>query len=176
MASPPDFSVGQVLTSAQMNQIGLWLVKTQTVGTAVASVAVADAFTDDFENYKITYNGGVGSTGMNIRMELTGSTTGYRYAATFNNYTGGGVTVFANSAGTRFDYVGESNTNTNHVCIDVLSPKLPKFTTVQGSYIGDTLGGSTVGVHRVATAYTGFTFSVSGTLTGGIIRVYGYNN
>jgi hypothetical protein len=40
MATPPDFSSGAVLTAAQMNSVGLWLVKTQTVGTAVSSVAV----------------------------------------------------------------------------------------------------------------------------------------
>jgi hypothetical protein len=40
MATPPDFSSGAVLTAAQMNSVGLWLVKTQTVGTTVSSVAV----------------------------------------------------------------------------------------------------------------------------------------
>ena len=32
MATPPDFSVGQVLTAAHMDAVGLWLVKTQTKG------------------------------------------------------------------------------------------------------------------------------------------------
>ena len=44
MATPPDFSSGQVLTSSAMNSVGLWLVKTQTVGTAVSSYG-AQGFT-----------------------------------------------------------------------------------------------------------------------------------
>ena len=50
MATPPTFSSGSVLTAAQMNAVGLWLVKTQTVGTAVSSVSVTDVFSSNYDN------------------------------------------------------------------------------------------------------------------------------
>ncbi len=46
----PSFSAGDILTAADMNAVGLWLVKTQTVGTAVASVTVTDAFSSTYDN------------------------------------------------------------------------------------------------------------------------------
>ena len=73
-----------------------------------------------------------------------------------------------------FGYVGESNASINNVNIDVFNPNLAKFTTIQGSYIGVTYAGVCGGVHQVATAYTGFTLAVAGTMTGGTITVYGY--
>ena len=56
MATPPVFSAGAVLTAAQMNAVGLWEIKTQTIGTGVASFEVTGAFSSDYDNYKIVIN------------------------------------------------------------------------------------------------------------------------
>ena len=56
----PTFTNGQVLPASDLNAIGLWLVKSQTVGTGVSSVTVSNAFSADFDNYRIIYSGGVG--------------------------------------------------------------------------------------------------------------------
>ena len=66
MATPPTFSSGAVLTAAQMNSVGMWLVKTQTVGTAVSSVTVTGAFSADYDNYLILMSGGTGSDSASI--------------------------------------------------------------------------------------------------------------
>jgi hypothetical protein len=77
MATPPDFTTGAVLTAAQMNAVGLWLVKTQTVGSAVPDVTVTDAFSADYDNYKILYTGGTASGAVGpLNMKLGSSTTG----------------------------------------------------------------------------------------------------
>jgi len=46
----PSFTSGDILTAADMNAVGLWLVKTQTVGTAVSSVQVTGAFSSTYDN------------------------------------------------------------------------------------------------------------------------------
>jgi len=53
----PSFASGEVLTAADMNAVGLWLVKTQTVGTGVPSVVVTDAFSANYDNYLVTISG-----------------------------------------------------------------------------------------------------------------------
>jgi hypothetical protein len=63
MATPPDFTAGQVLTAAQMNKIGLWVVKTETAFSAAASVTADSVFTADFTNYV-------------LKLRYTTSTTG----------------------------------------------------------------------------------------------------
>jgi hypothetical protein len=40
MATPPDFVDGQVLTAAQMNAIGLWLVRSSIVFASAAYLLV----------------------------------------------------------------------------------------------------------------------------------------
>ena len=43
---------------------GLTLLKTQVVGSAVASVSVTSAFSATYENYLIIYSGGAGSASL----------------------------------------------------------------------------------------------------------------
>ena len=52
------FTTGEVLTAADTNTYlansGLVLVKSQTIGTGVASVTISDAFSTTYDNYRIT--------------------------------------------------------------------------------------------------------------------------
>jgi hypothetical protein len=88
MATPPTFSSGTVLTAAQMNAVGLWLVKTQTIGNAVSSVAVTNAFSTDYDNYKIIISGGASSAQAFLTLQLGASATGYYYANSGVTYAG----------------------------------------------------------------------------------------
>ena len=72
----PDFAPGDVLTAADMDAVGLWLVKTQTVGTGVSSVTVTGAFSSTYDNYFVTYTGGTGSTQTPLRIQMGSTTTG----------------------------------------------------------------------------------------------------
>ena len=171
----PDFSPGEVLTAAAMDSIGLWLVKTQAVGTGVSTVTVTDAFTADYDSYKVVYDGGVGSTFITIAMQLGASTASYNMSLPYVTY---GAAVAAGTSvlnATSFALMGAGDTSYAGVDVDVLSPNLARFTRVQGAYIANNESGSYSGIHKVATAYTGFTLIISGgSVTGGTIRVYGY--
>ena len=64
----PVFASGDVLNASDMNAVGMWLVKTQTIGTAVSSVQVTNAFSTNYRNYLILLDGGVGSTSSDIAL------------------------------------------------------------------------------------------------------------
>lgn len=178
MAVPPDFVAGQVLTAAQMNAIGLWEVKSQTIGTAVSSVTVTGAFTADYENYKIIVAGGVGSADLNLVLTLGASTTTYYWAQTGTLYATGAIASVGNN--TTSWRAGFGTTNTLGMNVELLAPNLAKHTIFMGTHSSQTTtGGAAIigGYHATATAYTDFTITTSaGTMTGGTIRVYGYRN
>lgn len=162
---------------------GLVLVKTQTIGTTVASVEVTDAFNSDFENYKIIISGGVASTAVDLAFTLGSSATGYYGGVMYHPYsTAGpsGVNAVGLNNATRFLYAGTGSASALNSNIDVYSPNVAKVTAITVQYAVMNTSGSVVnanGFHNVATAYTAFTITaVTGTMTGGTIRVYGYRN
>jgi hypothetical protein len=172
----PTFNSGDVLTAAEMNAVGLWLVKTQTIGNAVSSVAVTGAFSSDYDNYKIIISGGASSAQAFLTLQLGASATGYYYANSGVTYAGvafvGGASNVANfQAGSAFVANGlQAN-------VELQNPFLAKYTFAQSSGMNTTFATPSVGYHGVATSYTGFTIAVtSGTMTGGTIKVYGYRN
>jgi hypothetical protein len=172
----PDFSPGEVLTAAAMDSIGLWLVKTQTVGTGVSSVAVTDAFSADYDNYLVTVSGGVGSTAAALTLQLGATTTNYYNSLVLtgwnNTVSGSGTTT-----GTNFVRFGFGTTNSLYAHCTVLAPYLASHTFFRSDYMTSGVGGSAVGALFNSTQYTDFTvLPASGTLTGGTIRVYGYRN
>lgn len=160
---------------------GLVLVKSQTVGSAVPSVTVSDAFNATYAAYKIIWTDGVCSTAVNIGMQLGSSNTGY-YGGIL--YISTGATTTPASAGdsnaSSWVRAGAGDSNAAHLNIDVMNPNLARHTSFFGIYMYPgvpAFPGVTTGVHQVNTAYTSFTISpASGTLTGGTIRVYGYRN
>jgi hypothetical protein len=174
----PDFSPGEVLTAAAMDSIGLWLVKTQTVGTGVASVTVTDAFSADYDAYKIVISGGAASTISVLQFQLGSTATGYYYGGDARTYAG--VTLNIQAANGTNWYAGEASVNTIEMNIDVKQPFLAKNTTFTGAFAAsrtDAYWLAVGGYLADTTSYTAFTItSSSGTLTGGTIRVYGYRN
>ena len=175
----PTFASGDVLNASDMNAVGLWLVKTQTVGSAVASVTVSDAFSSTYNNYLITLNGGTCSADCTINLQLGSSTTGYYGFLTYGVYTGTTVLGANTNNGTAARFIGGgSSGQMAHVRCEVLGPNAAAYTkVVGGAYQNGSNYGTSNSEHRVATAYTAFTLlSSAGTLTGGTIRVYGYRN
>lgn len=180
--SYPSFSVGEVLTAADMNAVGMWLVKTQTIGTAVSSITVGSAFSSSYDAYRIVITGGVGSTDLDLRFNFDGNTANYYGGVIYHPY----ATASGNAQGlgrnniAYWDYVGNATTSTIAACFDVLNP----FAAKNSGYMSQVpvlgTGGSALfasGFHNSATSFTGFRIETStGTLTGGTIRVYGYRN
>jgi hypothetical protein len=174
----PVFASGDVLNASDMNGVGLWLVKSQTVGSGVSSVTVTGAFSADYDNYRITYTGGVGSGGV-IQMTLGAAATQYYSQLIYATYAG--TTVLANVAdnnAARWSFVGFGNANFAAVRMDLCSPFQTTRSTMTANYVSDANSGTVQGLLNDATSYTSFTLTAAsgGTLTGGTIRVYGYRN
>lgn len=157
---------------------GLRLIKKQTIGTAVSSVAVTNAFSATYENYVILYNGGSGSVEFGaLSLQLTGSTTGYYNGLTITSYAGT-TSAAGNANGSAFAFCGYASTVGTGMNVNLLSPFLTTRTIISATpaQISTTGGGGvTSGFHNVATSFTGFSIiPASGTITGGTIYVYGY--
>ena len=178
MATPPTFSSGAVLTAAQMNSVGLWLVKTQTVGTAVSSVTVTGAFSADYDNYLILMSGGTGSGAASIGIELGASTTGYYGFMTYGDSSANTVFGAGRNNTVTMNWVGGclSAGQAVHVNVQVMNPFKALYSKfISGIYQNAGAYGTMQGEHRVATSYSSFKLvPESGTITGGTVFVYGY--
>jgi hypothetical protein len=186
MATPPDFSVGQVLTSATMNKVGLWLVADGALSTATTDFV--SCFNDDYRNYRIvisdiTFN----ATGDLLFRMLSGSTpaagaTDYQWA--FTGLTNASGATNSANTGTSFGFTGVSNNGANNIAIggvsmDVYTPKIAIRTMVTASSVTYPTTFSHrhgMAVHNLTTAYDGIRFLTnSATTVTGNVRIYGYN-
>jgi hypothetical protein len=155
---------------------GLTLVKSQTIGSAVASVTVDDAFSADYDNYLVTMqNVSASAANQNIRLRLGSTATGYRWALTYSLF-GGAVANITSAAAIRWNYSGSTTTNNALMSCSIFQPFLARNTCFAAPFVDDGASGFAGGVLSDTTSYTGFLvdLSASTTLTGGTINVYGY--
>jgi hypothetical protein len=185
MPTPPTFTAYTPLTAAQLNQAGLWLVKSQAVGSGVASVTVNNAFSADYDNYKVVWSGGQSSAAAEIYMQLTtggtASTTGYYGTLVWASVTTAAVAGAANNNAAQWSWAGGgagANNGAASVNVDLLNPFGAMRTRLHNAQtLYATVYGTYTGLHDVGTSYDGFKLTpASGTITGGTIRVYGYRN
>lgn len=179
------FVSGQVLTAQQLNDSfaavgGLRLIKTQTIGTTVSTVAVTAAFSSTYDNYVITVNGGTASATGAIQLQLGSTTTGYYSGSARTVYSSGSTQFLTDNNAADWGYAGFHSANGNNMNVYLLSPNLATR-TVYGQVTGQTttteLFMASGGFLNDATQYTDFTLKTeTGTFTGGTIRVYGYQN
>jgi len=190
----PSFSVGETLRAADMNAVGLWRVSNCTVtsaggtaatasngvitvGTGNTSVTVSAAFSSAYDNYRIVISGGVSSANGSVSLKLNNSSGNtYRHFGYFGSYGTATLTPYAPAFGASWTDAGIAGTAGFVANIDLSSPFLTQAT------FGTTWSTSTNTVYNFAlidtstASSTGFTVApLSGTLTGGTIRVYGYN-
>jgi hypothetical protein len=159
---------------------GLTLVKTQTIGSAVSTVNVTDAFSATYDNYKIIVSGGVGSTDTQLALKLGATTTGYYSFQIYGQYNAATVTgqAFSNTA----NFPGSGVTSTASITgeFNLQNPNAAKNTHYSSGWAQSNTLGNTLNIQGYlanTTQYTDFTLTpAAGTLTGGTIRVYGYQN
>lgn len=159
---------------------GLTLISATTIGSAVSSVTVSNAFSATYDNYLITVNGGVASTSNSLVLTLGATTTGYYYAGNDLAY---GSTAYvglagANQANWGNSIRGSTNTINGQIFLsDPFNAKNTHFSSI-GARSETTSGVNTLaGYLANTTSYTAFTLTTNtGTVTGGTIRVYGYQN
>jgi hypothetical protein len=161
-----------------MNAVGLWLVKSQTIGTGVSSVTVTGAFSTDYDTYRIVINGctySVLDTTLSCRPGGI-STASYFGGGFFQQYGGATLTALNLSGGTS-GAVGITSTIPMSNIFDIADPFISgRQKRMMGMF---SLGGNFLAQYcSVLTAtgsYTDLTIlPASGTMTGGTIAVYGY--
>ena len=157
---------------------GLRLVKKQTIGSAVSSVTVTDAFSTTYDNYKIIVSGGTGSVDADISVKLGSTTTGYYYGLLYTNYNTTTPLALSGSNAAAWLYAGTTNPNNTLLNMELNDPFNAARTGITGmrANLKAALSyGPYGGFLDNTTSYTAFTLTPSaGTLTGGTIYVYGY--
>jgi len=171
----PSFASGEVLTAADMNAVGLWLVKTQTIGTAVSSVEVTNAFSSTYDNYLITISGGSASSAGIVGLRLGATATNYYSNLIYTSWSSTALATGSISATSwRYAFYGGTGIAGE---VFVGNPNLAKPSWMRGSWFSLADTGFVTGYLNNTTQYTAFTVIPEvGTLTGGTIRVYGYRN
>jgi len=160
---------------------GLVLVKSQTIGSGVSSVTISNAFSTNYENYRIILSNGVASGNCELNLTLGSTATGY-YQIRYSTAEGdSSVTVVNQADNTSFAGAALGSVNSLNAFIDISSPFATKYTslysltqrtaTQRRSYV-------VFGHLQNTTSYTAFTLTTTdaATLTGGTIKVYGYAN
>lgn len=167
-----------VFQAGDSNNSALTLISTTTIGSAVSSVTVSNAFSAAYDSYKIIVSGGSASAGNAMKMTFGSTITSYYSFIVYGSYTGNTVLGLAQSADTSFATIGGYETDQLFANIDVTAPFLTETTEVRGSVRYLTVYGNFVGALANGTSYTAFTLSPAGahTWTGGTVRVYGYKN
>jgi hypothetical protein len=157
----------------------LVLISSTTIGTAVSSVTVNNAFSATYDAYKVTITGGTASATDYLTLKLGSITSGVDESL-INKAYAGGVTGASNTNQPFFSYAGNIYSGVGiFLNADVINPFLAKYTTCASTTGGQypTAAGFYNGIHKANTSFTDFTIAgFSGTLTGGTIRVYGYKN
>jgi hypothetical protein len=162
------------------SQGGLVLVSSTTVGTAVSSVTVNNAFSATYDNYKILYSGGAPSTTLALHMTLSGLGSVYEISIIRGNSRTSSVTNGFSGGSAAFWQVGADITTSVGPIIEIelFQPFLTKNTVLRGfnaAFGVNNIQEITGGIAYSTLSSTGFTFTTStGTITGGTLSVYGY--
>jgi hypothetical protein len=177
----PSFSAGEVLTAADMNAVGLWLVST-TRATSGTVIDVNNCFSSNYDNYRILISNYKTTSAAGIDIQLrtvsTPTITGYYasgfYAIYANTPT---LTGFGrvNAASWPTAIVGDLN-RAGGAIIDIFSPNVADETTYthQGTDPRTNGGGGMyTGLQDSNTQFTGFRLNC-GTISLCDVAVYGF--
>jgi len=160
---------------------GLTFISSTTIGSAVSSVTVTGAFSSTYDNYLVTLQIDSASTSTSSAIQLGSTTTGYYGNAIYMDPTSSTVNGigYNNTSSVFSGYHNATNGGASNIYI--LQPNLAKRTEILATGIGfNTSGSSSMNstlFENSNTQHTAFTLILSsGTITGGKIRVYGYQN
>ena len=181
----PSFSVGEDLTAADMNAVGLWKVTSGTI-TNTTQERIQGCFTTNYVNYLVTLNVTAGTNNTELFAQLM---TGNTEATT--NYSWVGVGSFANgttnnagaAAGNSFPVTFvTANDQDNSTQFYVNGPQTNTYTNYGGDWLYDDGGGAAaiigrriVGRHKTVAQYDGLRIFGANAFTGSYV-IYGYRN
>jgi len=179
----PSWSTGELLSSSDMNRVGLWRVGTFSVGTG-STVTLSNVFSADFNAYRLVFDNIKVASGTifitaQLRAGSTTNTAGY-YDSRLEVTTGSAVTGGAgvNVSGWTTTIVGDA-TYTSGAIVDIYNP----FNTVQTTYNSQGVDSRTTGSpyragggwHNSTTSFTSIVFTATTNFSTGTVVVYGYN-
>jgi hypothetical protein len=178
----------QLFTALGGDYPGLRLLKKQTIGTGVTSIAVTDVFSATYNDYLIQIDGQLASTVDAVQMQLRnagGNLTDANYNFTGFERAGTGAITNRQAIAATSLRVGTSSGNTTGVgfsiIININNPFLSRWTMwhAHASAAEPSNGiiyNDAACSYNTTTSTTGFNlFQSSGaTFTGGTIYVYGY--
>ena len=160
----------------------LVFISRTTIGTAVSSVTVSNAFSADYDTYKIFISGGVGSTDINLGVQMGSTTTGYYGGLIYELYNTAAIAGVGQVSASRWVYAGQAGSVGLTMDATMMQPYLEKATSIMSiqprltTTAGAGTNSSFSGFLNDAISYTSFTIIPdTGTLTGGTIDVYGYS-
>jgi hypothetical protein len=182
MATPPDFTTGQVLTAAQMNAVGMWLVKSDTITTG-NSKEITACFSADYDNYKIVLSNIRGSSVVNVFMRMGTTATGVYYYGGLSRSYGSATTNGEQGSGSTQWLLGAIATSTESAAatVELQMPNMAQVTSFSSLGSDPRTGGAGArnyaGYINNTTQYTSMTILLDGgaTFSSCNIRVYGYN-
>ena len=177
----PSFSVGEVLTAADMNVVGLWKINTTTAAGTSTDVNFQSLLTSSYTNYLVVARNVSASAGQLRLILLNGATpitTNYYGAMALAPWTGALSAQLQVNNGAHYG-LGFTNGASFPLgfVVNIYQPQLAARTsfshTGQCFWDGAANGG---GYHDAATSYNGFRiFHQSANVTG-TFDVYGYRN
>lgn len=189
MATPPTFTVGQVLTAAQMNAVGMWQITpssvtggtvsdgTTTVTSGSSSLVLNGVFSSDYTNYRVVAHGFRASTDLGWLLRFGSTNTGYFGTMTYCLYSASAYTfVPMNNAAQFFIGLTDSASPSASVSFDIFQPNTTGKTQITGSYYARGYSGQFSGSLENSTQYSSLTLlPETGTWTNGTVSIYGYN-
>jgi hypothetical protein len=172
------FTTGEVLTASDTNTYlansGLVFVKSQTIGSGVASVTVSDAFNSTYDAYKIVATNVSASAGGTVSFALGGITTGWYGNLVYSGFVSGTVLSSGYNNVANITHAGGSNTSLI-MNVEIINPFLTKMKYLTSHFIDTTNAGNVVALNNQTTSATAFTITaVAGSFTGGQLTVYGF--
>lgn len=167
------------VSTGKTGKPGLVLVKEQTVGTGVSTVDVTDVFSSDYANYRVEINQVDASTAGGNFLLMRFNTSGNNHVGScyYDAYSGTNTGISRTNGGNSTGICVQDTNDDMFISMDILGPNIAsRRTGFNGMYSTSTFSGWCAGVFTATTQLTSFTIlPASGTLTGGTIRVYGYN-
>ena len=168
-------------TNTYLANSGLVYVKSQTIGTAVSSVTVSDAFSATYDSYQIVINGTLGSAAgaaMQFRCVTSGgadNASNWRGNAFYVQSGFAGGLTNDNTTSSIFGYCGGFSTAAGGMSFIVQGPFTASNTNINFMMADNQYIRISASCLDNTTSYTSFKLTAnSGTFTGGTITVYGF--
>jgi len=169
----------EVLTSADTNTYlansGLVYITSVTAGAGASTITVSNCFSATFDAYRILYTGGTASSNGAITFAFNGSPAGWYGNIIYANFASSAPGSVGDSNTTSASYIGGASAGFPQVLADIQNPFLAQPSWASSNYTDAANAGRSTYYHSASTSYTGFILTkASGTISGGVVTVYGY--